>query len=254
VWGGTAGGTANALTLTPAVAASVYVAGYTIKFLASATNTGAATVNVSGLGVKNLRRQDGSALSAGDITNGYLYQLVYDGTNFVTSELDVVEANSVGTAQLIDGGVTNAKLSTALQAALLIQGEHSWELNGNYPSLSFPLIDIDSVFLAPYNLTIQSVWIWNQTAGSSGITEYDLKVASPGGTYSSILSTTGKITSTATSGIWTDSGSVVGPQTGVTKPVISTSAITAGQAIRFDLIQAMVGATDARIRLFYIKT
>lgn len=130
--------------------------------------------------------------------------------------------------------------------------EHNWELNGPYPSLTFPLNNIDAIFFAPYNITITSVWIYNGDAGTSGTTEFDLKVKSPGGSYASILSTTGKITSAATADIYTDSGSVVTAQTGVTKPVLSTTAITAGQAIKFDLITSMTGtATDARIRIYY---
>jgi hypothetical protein len=133
-----------------------------------------------------------------------------------------------------------------------IEREHFFELNGNYPSLSFPLLNIDAIFFAPYALTITSVWIYNGDAGASGTTEYDLKVASSGGAFSSILSTTGKITSAAAAGVWTDSGSVIAAQTGVTKPVISVANISAGQAIKWDLIQSMTGsATDARIRIFY---
>lgn len=132
--------------------------------------------------------------------------------------------------------------------------EHNWELNGKYASLTFPLLNIDAVFFAPYNLVINSVWIYNGNAGSGGTTEYDLKVKNPGGSYASILSTTGKITSAAAADIYTDSGSVVTGQTGVTKPVITTANITAGQAIKFDLIQSMTGTpTDARIRIYWTQ-
>lgn len=130
--------------------------------------------------------------------------------------------------------------------------EHAWELNGPYPGLIYPLNNIDSIFFAPFNLTITQVWIYNGTAGSGGTTEYDLKVASSGGSFTSILSNTGKITSAAASNIWTDSNSIIGSQTGVTKPIISTANINAGQAISFDLIQSMTSpATDARIRVIY---
>lgn len=204
--------------------------------------------------------------------------------------------------------------------------EHNWELNGNYGALSFPQTNIDAVFFAPYNLIINSVWIYNGTVGTAGTTEYDLKVKSPGTTWSSILTTPGKITiastaialtssgTTATAtlaghglstgdsvtitgasqanyngtftitvissstftytmigsaaspatgspviktpgqDVYTDSGSVVGTQVGVTKPVIATSNITAGQAIRFDLLQAQTGvAADARIRIYWTQ-
>lgn len=134
-------------------------------------------------------------------------------------------------------------------------GEHAWELNGRYPTLTYPQFNVDSVFFAPYNLTILSVWIYNGNAGTAGTTFYDLAVASPGGAFASILSTTGAIDFSAAGGIWTDSGAVVGPQAGVTKPVLLTTAITAGQAIVFNLLGAMTGtATDARIRITYKRS
>jgi len=133
--------------------------------------------------------------------------------------------------------------------------EHNWELNGVYSTLTFPLLNIDAIFLAPYDITIESVWIYNGDAGTSGTTEYDLKVKSPGGAYATILSTTGKITSAAAADIYTDSGAVVGVQTGVTKPIIATSAILAGQAVKFDLITSMAGSpSDARIRIYWTQT
>ena len=60
-WAGTSGGTANAQTLTPTPAIPAYYAGQTFVFKASASNTGATTLNVSGLahqrrGARGLRR------------------------------------------------------------------------------------------------------------------------------------------------------------------------------------------------------
>lgn len=79
-----AGGTADALTLTYGTAPPSYVAGMRFAFYAgAASNTGAATLNVNGLGVKSIVRRDGStALSAADITANAVYEVVYDGTNF----------------------------------------------------------------------------------------------------------------------------------------------------------------------------
>jgi hypothetical protein len=142
----------------------------------------------------------------------------------------------------------------AQYAPLSPQREHAWELNGPYgnSNLTFPLTNIDAIFIAPANIVITSVWIYNGTSGSSSFTEYDLKVKSPGGSYASILSTTGAIGFGAANDIYTDSGSVVGAQTGVTKPVLSTTNISAGQAIRFDILTSQGGAAaDARIRIFY---
>jgi hypothetical protein len=74
-------GTANAyvaLSVTPAVN-SLYV-GLEMQLEPAHTNTGAATFTVGAFGTIAIRRTDLSALQAGDIVAGGIYQLVYDGT------------------------------------------------------------------------------------------------------------------------------------------------------------------------------
>jgi hypothetical protein len=55
-----------------------------LLYKANITNTGALTVNVSGLGVKSIKTMAGADPTAGDIVAGYPMLLMYDGTNFVT--------------------------------------------------------------------------------------------------------------------------------------------------------------------------
>jgi hypothetical protein len=84
----TAGGTANALTaaLTPAPAA--LAAGMEILIKATATNTGATTLNLNALGVKNVQ-YGSTGLVAGALVAGQVYRLVYDGTQWqiITSQM-----------------------------------------------------------------------------------------------------------------------------------------------------------------------
>jgi hypothetical protein len=81
VWGGTAGGSANAQTLSLAITA--LVTGQAYRFIAAATNTAAATLNINSLGATNIKRIDGSALQAGDLVSGQLVTVCYTGTNFI---------------------------------------------------------------------------------------------------------------------------------------------------------------------------
>lgn len=76
----TAGGTANAITLTPSPAASSYADGDQYYFKATATNTGATTVNVSSLGITDITRPNAVALQAGDITSGQVYSIIYQSS------------------------------------------------------------------------------------------------------------------------------------------------------------------------------
>ena len=84
--GDTVGGTADAITLTPTTAATAYAYADTYKFTAASNNTGAVTVAISGLAVKDIKKRIGdavAALSARDILSGIVYYIYYDGTQFV---------------------------------------------------------------------------------------------------------------------------------------------------------------------------
>lgn len=83
---GDAGGTANALTLTPTTAATSYALGDSYSFTAAATNTDTATVDISSLGTKNIKVREGNGtrgLVANEIVNGIEYHIYYDGTQFL---------------------------------------------------------------------------------------------------------------------------------------------------------------------------
>jgi len=75
-WCGTAGGTADALTLTPSPAITAYAAGQRFVFKSSTNaNTGAATINVSSVGAITLQK-NGAALVAGDVEASQWYEII----------------------------------------------------------------------------------------------------------------------------------------------------------------------------------
>ena len=90
----TTGGSADAQTLTSGYSLSAYAAGQTFMFEAGYTNTGAATLNVDGVGAKAMVQNDGSqtALGAADIIAGAFYHAVYDANedNFVITNISGV--------------------------------------------------------------------------------------------------------------------------------------------------------------------
>lgn len=61
------GGAADAYTVTLPYVPSGYVDGLLVNAYIHANNTGAATVNVNSLGVKSIKRQNGDALTSGDL-------------------------------------------------------------------------------------------------------------------------------------------------------------------------------------------
>lgn len=77
----TAGGTANGLTVTANSGFTAYSNGIMIAFKAASDNTGAATLNVNGVGAKAIRKLGESgdiALEAGDILTGAVYVARYN--------------------------------------------------------------------------------------------------------------------------------------------------------------------------------
>ncbi|MBF0602926.1 MAG: hypothetical protein HQL07_04440 [Nitrospirae bacterium] len=76
------GGSTNALTVNPFPAWSAYAEGQTLWVKVANTNTGAANINVSGLGVKSIKNADGSELGASQLYSGGIYMLCYNGTHF----------------------------------------------------------------------------------------------------------------------------------------------------------------------------
>lgn len=80
-WGGTTAGTSTAYTSTASPAWTAYAAGDVLRVIPHATNTGAATINVNGLGAKNIRWKN-RALVGGEIGINIESTMVYDGTQF----------------------------------------------------------------------------------------------------------------------------------------------------------------------------
>ncbi|SFE43214.1 hypothetical protein SAMN04487969_102489 [Paenibacillus algorifonticola] len=74
-------GAAYVATFSPAYTALVPGTRITVKI--HMANTGAATVNVNGLGAKPMLKSNGNPLSAGNLKLNSVYSLVYDGTSFI---------------------------------------------------------------------------------------------------------------------------------------------------------------------------
>lgn len=102
-------GVADAYILTPWTnqqSPANYFAGMEVRYRAAATNTGPATINVNGLGVKDIRNRIGLALIGGELAGGWI-TLRYSGVFF-----EVVESHIMITGT-ISGNVTNGAGSPA---------------------------------------------------------------------------------------------------------------------------------------------
>lgn len=170
---GTVGGTGDAITLTPNPAITAYGAGLKLRFVAAASNTGAVTVDVSGLGVKSLTKHDGAALSASDIVSGQLVEIVYDGVAFrlTSSNGSVVNATTatITTVNATTDNVTTANITTLNAGTTNVTGVLSIKPTTN---ASIELGRIDGVASTPFI---------NFHSGAT-VTDYDSRIIASDGT------------------------------------------------------------------------
>jgi hypothetical protein len=113
----TTAGSANAYTLTTGLSLAAYVNGQSFWIRASFANTGAATLNIDGIGAKNLRKNVAgtlTALATGDIYTGDYLRVTYNSAS------DVIVVGAIGNNQPLDATLTAiAALSWSSGNALL---------------------------------------------------------------------------------------------------------------------------------------
>jgi len=111
-WCGTAGGSANAITLSPSPAITAYAAGQRFVWKASGSvNTGATTVAISGLGTIALQ-DSGAALVGGDHAAGKIYMGILDTTS--TVQIINVQVSSINPLRVTSLVVSGTSLLTGV--------------------------------------------------------------------------------------------------------------------------------------------
>jgi microcystin-dependent protein len=132
-YGGTTTGTSTAYIASPSPAWTAYDTSIAITIIPHVTNTGAATLNVSGLGAKALKK-NGVDIGAGFLLAGSPVLLIYTGTYF-----EVIIAETVSPI----GTIVSYAFSTAPTGWLLCAGQpvsrttyanlHTLMANDGYP-------------------------------------------------------------------------------------------------------------------------
>lgn len=108
-----------------------YMVGQSLWFKANTANTGAATLNVNGLGAKTIKKVAGGIttdLATNDIRAGQWVHVVYDGTNFQmlsTSGNAPDVAASILAASISDGDITHAPDGNSVFDALALKANAS---------------------------------------------------------------------------------------------------------------------------------
>lgn len=127
-------GVANAYVIALPIALTSYRNGLTISFKALNANTGASTINVNGLGLKQLCRRNGDPLGVGDIVEYQIVTFIFTANQFVSPSLlggqlndfsaDVTEAvvaaqTAQGLAEDAQGLAEDARDTAIAQVALV---------------------------------------------------------------------------------------------------------------------------------------
>jgi hypothetical protein len=113
-------GITNALIISLDVAPAAYNFGLELAVRIANTNTGPASVNVNGLGVKTIKRADGSPILAGDLPSGCMVKLIYDGSDFRmigATENSISASVAAAAASVVSAAASATAAATSATAA-----------------------------------------------------------------------------------------------------------------------------------------
>lgn len=108
----TSTGSSNAYVLTPSPAITSYTGGI-FTFIPNFTNTGPATINISGLGAIALKKYGSNALVSGDVVSGTIVTIYYDGTNFQVANPAIFPSGSAALPSVAVGNATTGLYSSS---------------------------------------------------------------------------------------------------------------------------------------------
>lgn len=144
-----------------------YVNGFTVVFKVGNSNTGASTVNIAGLGVKSIKKNNGADdLDSGDLVTGNIVELVYDlsGDYFELTRTEFVAADFL--RRNVTNNITVGYTTTAFSLGNSGTGTLTPQIaNGHIQTLT---INGNFTLAAP-------------TDTQSGVIEIQATVGSPGG-------------------------------------------------------------------------
>lgn len=221
-------GAANAHAVAPVPAITAYATGQTVLLRPANANAGACTLAVNGLAAKNIKLMDGNNPVAGALLTTGVYQLVYDGTNFV-----LLNPSPSGSGSLVLIASATASSSAAIDFT-----------SGITSSYDEYVVTFANVLPATDNVDL-----WVRTSSNAG-SSFD----SAAGNYQHVCSSVTAPTTAVTSGSSSDTKCVIAYGVGNTagygvsgklhlyqpsaatqvRFTVSVSAVTAANTLRMD--------------------
>ncbi|MBF0284800.1 MAG: hypothetical protein HQL51_10125 [Magnetococcales bacterium] len=147
------GGSADAYTATPATAWTSYAAGnwIRVKIPATSDNTGAATLNVSGLGTQSIKLVSGGDPAAGMIKSGAVHLFVHDGTHF-----------QVMNPTVSSGGLQSIWIPAAAMTPRTTNGAASGSVETTTHKVMLSTLDFDASTLEYAQATVRMPKSWDE--------------------------------------------------------------------------------------------
>lgn len=194
---GTAGGSANALTVAAigsAVVPKAHFSGMSVRTVPTTTNTDAATANVFSLGSKKVLRYDGTPMQPGDLAAGVPTEWVYSTTADSGTGAWLVEPWALALAGLdrmpiypeIDTA-GNVLAMTASTGQIVVDAGQRFRHRGHRVVYTTDTSSGSRTFATAINKTYHLRWTWSAGAGTYSLV--DMTSASPAETDSSYDST-----------------------------------------------------------------
>jgi len=167
-WLGVDTGAVNVLTFTPATVLVGYVAGQVFEGIIGTSNTGAATINISGVGAVALRKKQATglvALTAGDLIIGTAHQFLYDGTFVQVLTAGAASGTNNDILQLTALATVPAVVTTAIAAA--VPSGTLIDFGGSAAPTGYLLCDGSSYLRATYPALFTAIGVlWGSVDGT----------------------------------------------------------------------------------------
>ena len=234
----------DTITAVAAISMTAYAVGQTFRFIAAGANTTTGvTININGIGAKNITKNGTTALAIGDIVSGSVVEVTYDGTEFqissqVVSFSTLLSTNNTWTGKQTFTGTTSlisSKFTNAIEAVTVSATAATGTIN--------------------YDVTTQSVLYYTSNASANFTMNFR---ASSGASLDSVLATGEAITvvfinTNGSTAYYNNAITIDG--TSVTPLYQGTVAWTAGQASGVDIYSYTIVKTgSATFTVFAAQT